>query len=346
MKLANIVYAATLFLSSSTLEVKASHGYWGIDVCCAAGLMQTTPTGMETACYWGTQAIGEPCLGDTGILGCAHGFCNIDTCAGCTTDTDCSSGSTFCVASVGTCATGANSDVCDTHDQCSNGYCALYGVDVAVDTKRCHDGSNGRSCDANDQCSSGYCNTSSNRCHNGDIGDLCGAGSDCQSSICDSATAPSLCASPPPPPSNPCLSVNCGPGGQCISMSPTDVSCRCENTFQEFLNSNGVPYCDCPKETTFNAEKNRCFAPPTIAPTSSPTKSPTAAPTLVPTSSPIEQTVPCADDADATFSLDRFDKEVGCEWLTKNWKKKSIRIERYCGREKIDSMCPATCGLC
>lgn len=152
---------------------------------------------------------------------------------------------------------------------------------------------------------------------------------------------------PPAPERKPCDGVTCGAGQCALSESDSNQpTCICENTFELSIDDNGKPLCKCPDDKLLDEPNNRCLAPPTIAPTSSPTKTPTAAPTLAPTSSPIEQTVSCADDANAIFSLDRVDKEVGCEWLTKNWKMKSIRIERYCGRENVDSKCPATCGLC
>ena len=255
--------------------------------------------------------------------------------------------SIFSIASIGTCTAGANEAPCDTHDQCTSGYCAYYDDDVAVDTKRCHNGSNGSDCDANDQCSSGYCDTSSNGCHPGAIDDSCGANSDCQSGFCDDVT--SLCATPPtPPPSDPCLFVNCGSGGKCISMSPTQVSCKCESTFEELLNSKGKPYCGCPEGTTFNADANRCLAPPTMAPTKEPTVSPTASPTSSPTSSPSESKEDenvCEDDESGTFVLDN-DEVVGCDWLTKNSAKEARRKNKYCYRHEVKTLCPLTCDFC
>lgn len=240
------------------------------------------------------------------------------------------------------CTSGNDIDACTANDQCTNGFCAFYVADVAVDTKRCHDGSNGSDCDANDQCFSGYCDTSSNDCHDGNIDDSCGAGSDCQSGYCDDAT--SLCATPPP--SDPCLFVNCGNGGKCISMGPNDVSCRCENTFQEFLNSNGKPYCDCLEGTSFNADANRCFAPPTMVPTKEPTVSPTASPTSSPSDFPTETKEEediCADDEVGTFVLDN-DEVVGCDWLTKN--NEETRKNNYCYRHEVKTLCPLTCNFC
>ncbi|GFH56511.1 predicted protein [Chaetoceros tenuissimus] len=341
MKL-NILYAATLFLSSSILEVNAGHGYWGISANCASGFTSYTPTGMETACYWGDKAIGEACTSDIGTGGCAHGFCNSGNCAVCTGDFDCAHTSgAVCASGLG-CTSGNDEDACTANDQCTNGFCAFYDDDVAVDTKRCHDGSNGSDCDANDQCVSGYCDTSSNDCHDGNIDDSCGAGSDCQSGYCDDAT--SLCATPLP--SDPCLFVNCGNGGKCISMGPNDVSCRCENTFQEFLNSNGKPYCDCLEGTSFNADANRCFAPPTMAPSKEPTVSPTASPTSSPSDFPTETKEEediCADDEVGTFVLDN-DEVVGCDWLTKN--NEETRKNNYCYRHEVKTLCPLTCNFC
>ena len=128
-------------------------------------------------------------------------------------------------------------------------------------------------------------------------------------------------------------------------MGPTDVSCRCENTFQEFLNSNAKPYCDCKEGTSFNADANRCFAPPTMAPTKEPTVSPTASPTSSPSSSPTETKNTCLDAESETFVLDN-DDVVGCDWLTKNSKKEEIRKNNYCHRHEVKTLCPLTCDFC
>lgn len=144
----------------------------------------------------------------------------------------------------------------------------------------------------------------------------------------------------------PCDGVNCGNhAGKCAlsESDPTQPICICENTFELTFNSKGKPSCTCGSGMVFNANANRCFPPPTQAPTVSPTKTPTAFPTLLPTTK--EEDL-CVDDMISTFPLLKVDKEVGCNWLTKNKKKKRVRMNKYCGLDNVDSICPATCGLC
>ena len=128
-------------------------------------------------------------------------------------------------------------------------------------------------------------------------------------------------------------------------MGPTDVSCRCEDTFEEVLNSNGAPFCDCKEGTSLNADVNRCFAPPTMAPTKEPTVSPTASPTASPTSSPTETQNNCLDAESETFVLDN-DEVEGCDWLTKNSARDEIRKNNYCYRHEVKTLCPFTCDFC
>ena len=143
------------------------------------------------------------------------------------------------------------------------------------------------------------------------------------------------------PERKPCDGVNCGNAGKCVlsESNPTQPTCICENTFELTFNSKGKPSCTCGSDKIFNKDANRCFPPPTQAPTS--------APFLSPTKSPVkEDEDPCIDDMISTFPLLNVDKEKGCRWLTKNKKKKRIRMEKYCGLDYVDSICPKTCGLC
>lgn len=144
----------------------------------------------------------------------------------------------------------------------------------------------------------------------------------------------------------PCDGITCGNAGKCVlsESDPTQPTCICENTFELTFNSKGKPSCTCGSDTIFNANANRCFPPPTQAPTVSPTKTPMTFPTLLPTIKEDED--PCVDDMFSTFPLLKVDKEVGCNWLTKNKKKKRVRMNKYCGLDNVDSICPETCGLC
>ena len=128
-------------------------------------------------------------------------------------------------------------------------------------------------------------------------------------------------------------------------MSSTEASCRCEDTFEEVLNSKGKPYCDCREGTSFNADANRCFAPPTMAPTKEPTVALTASPTASLSSSPTETKNSCEDDASGTFILDN-DQVAGCAWLTKNSAREETRKSKYCYRHEVKTLCPFTCDFC
>ena len=150
------------------------------------------------------------------------------------------------------------------------------------------------------------------------------------------------------PERKPCDGITCGNAGKCAlsESDPTQPTCICENTFELTFNS-GKPSCTCGSDTIFNANANRCFPPPTQAPTAVPSVSPTKTPTAFPTLSPTtKEEDPCVDDMISTFPLLKVDKEVGCNWLTKNKKKKRVRMNKYCGLDNVDSICPATCGLC
>ena len=136
----------------------------------------------------------------------------------------------------------------------------------------------------------------------------------------------------------PCDGVNCGSAGKCAlsESDSTQPTCICENTFELTFNSKGKPSCTCGSDTIFNADINRCLPPSTQAPS---TESPTISPTSLPTKN-------LCVDTNSTFPLLNLDKEKGCNWITKNKKKKYIRIEKYCGLDYVESICPATCGLC
>ena len=152
--------------------------------------------------------------------------------------------------------------------------------------------------------------------------------------------------SPPVDPPSPCEGVTCSKRGKCQVLSHTEAKCKCENTF---INSESGLDCVCPSNYEFNIDANRCFLS-TDAPTKIPTKSPSI---MITSASPepsaakeVEDEDECVDDVNAKFPLLKVEKQVGCIWLTKNKKKKSIRVERYCGLSYVDSICPKTCGVC
>ena len=146
----------------------------------------------------------------------------------------------------------------------------------------------------------------------------------------------------PPEEPNPCKNVNCSNRGKCHVLSFTEAKCQCENTF---IQSDSKLDCICPSNHEFNANVNRCF-PITEVPSKSPNLSPTSSPTLSPTSTSTTKKDVCEDDETATFELIKIDKDVPCSWITKNWKKRSIRKMKYCGLDDVKAKCPESCGLC
>lgn len=54
----------------------------------------------------------------------------------------------------------------------------------------------------------------------------------------------------------------------------------------------------------------------------------------------------CSNDSDFNFPLDNLEKDQNCAWITKNYKKKTARINRYCAKADIADACPASCGKC
>lgn len=146
----------------------------------------------------------------------------------------------------------------------------------------------------------------------------------------------------PPEEPNPCKNVHCSYRGKCQVLSLTEAECKCENTF---IPSENKLDCICPSNHEFNADVNRCF-PITEAPSKSPTISPTKTSSTSPSHIATIQEDVCEDDETATFQLIKIDKDVPCAWITKNWKKRAIREEKYCGLDEVKAICPATCGLC
>ena len=151
--------------------------------------------------------------------------------------------------------------------------------------------------------------------------------------------------SPTGPP--PCKDVSCNNAGKCALSpdDPTKPTCMCENTFELTFDRRGKPSCTCNAESVFHADVNRCF-PITSAPSSAPTLVPslTQVPSLSPSQTPsIEK---CVDNELATFTLINLEKSVGCSWILQNKKRASVRKERYCGLERVTSICPESCGLC
>ncbi|GFH56089.1 predicted protein [Chaetoceros tenuissimus] len=84
----------------------------------------------------------------------------------------------------------------------------------------------------------------------------------------------------------------------------------------------------------------------TSAPSSTPTLAPSS--TQAPSSSPSQtpSIKSCVDDELATFTLINLEKSVGCVWILQNKKRADVRKERYCGLDRVNSICPPSCGLC
>lgn len=141
---------------------------------------------------------------------------------------------------------------------------------------------------------------------------------------------------------NPCEGLTCSRAGKCEVLSLTKAECKCENTF---IQSDNKMDCICPNDTVFQADVNRCFPimeSPSESPTFSATVNSSASPSQEPT---VEKKDPCVDDMSGTFTLD-IGNTVGCDWILKNKKRSSIRKEKYCSREEVGNMCPASCGAC
>lgn len=84
------------------------------------------------------------------------------------------------------------------------------------------------------------------------------------------------------------------------------------------------------------------FPAPTESPTKPPTKAPVKAPSRPPTGAP---TGPCADSTEYQF-VNGNGVSVGCSWMTKNYKQKDQRINRWCPETNVGFACPLTCGSC
>ncbi|GFH52593.1 predicted protein [Chaetoceros tenuissimus] len=148
---------------------------------------------------------------------------------------------------------------------------------------------------------------------------------------------------PPPEEPNPCKNVNCGNRGKCQVLSFTEAECQCENTF---IQSGNKLDCICDSNHEFNANANRCF-PITKAPSKSPTFSPSLTSSASPSQVATTKEDLCEDDENATFELINFENEFRhCSWITKNWKKRAIRKEKYCVLDAVKAKCPESCGIC
>lgn len=315
---------------------------------------------------------GGDCSGEPG--GCVNSVCTNGIClaptgtlsygATCTNSGECAAGlhchgsNSKCMADHGTLTYDASCTIgveCASGD-CSNQKCAAYPTGSLTYDASC---SLDAECESGD-CESGKCTCASSAdCAENCMmcpgqanvcviiqanGGQCCADTDCTSGYCGGdgtcATKPVL---------DPCLSVNCGSGGKCYAISTTEASCICEDTWELTMDSRQKPTCTCPATTTLNVEKNRCFAPPTMAPTKAPTITPTASPrtsspTLVPTQT-LKEEETCDDDDSGTFILDN-QSVVGCDWLTKNSVKEEERKSKYCNRHEVKTLCPLSCDFC
>lgn len=337
-------YAATLFLSSTVLDVKSHVIPYGADC-----------TGEPGACVAPTVCTGGICMQPAGSLGYM---------ATCTASSECQSGlhchgsNSMCMADHGTLTYDAT---CTLDVECASGDCVSNKCAAYPAGSLTYDAS----CSIDSECESGDCEAGKCTCASsadcaencrmcpGEAnvcvliqanGGQCCADTDCTSGYCG---GDGLCANRPV--LNPCLSVNCGSGGKCFAISTTEASCRCEDTWALTMDSRQKPTCTCPTMTTLDVETNRCLAPPTMAPTKAPTKTPTASPrtsspTIVPTQT-LKEEENCFDDESGTFILDN-QSVVGCDWLTKNSIKEDERKSSYCNRHEVKTLCPLSCDFC
>ncbi|GFH53839.1 hypothetical protein CTEN210_10315 [Chaetoceros tenuissimus] len=215
---------------------------------------------------------------------------------------------------------------------CSSGFCS--GVD-----NTCTSGDIGASSSSGNDCSSGFCSSIDNTCTTGDNDSSCASASDCSSGYCSPTS--STCTTRPI--LDPCHGITCSNHGKCKGNG----LCHCEDTF---IQTNDGKDCACPNRSFLIASVNRCYAPtssPTPSPTSSPvTASPTSSPTSIVTNAPTPDTPldnPC-EDGSGTFTVNN--KEVGCDWLSKNKKREQKRKDTYCALNEVKLMCPSTCDVC
>lgn len=282
--------------------------------------------------YLADVALFDRALSDaevTSIYNAAEGLLADGVGAPCTSASDCSSN--FCVSNV--CTDGALGSACASGSDCSSNYC---GSNI------CTDGALGAACSSGSDCSSTFCVSGS--CNDGAVGSPCASGSDCSTGYCSPTS--STCAAVPI--LDPCHGITCSNHGKCKGNGV----CHCENTF---ILTNDSKDCACPEGSFLNTSANRCYAPtasPTLSPTSLPvTTSPTSLITSAPTGSPTSFETPvCEDDSSYKFELKRVEKEVRCNWISKNKKRKDKRRARYCN-EDFDNgalviACKKSCNLC
>lgn len=99
-----------------------------------------------------------------------------------------------------------------------------------------------------------------------------------------------------------------------------------------------------PIQTPTSRPSSMLSTSPTKLPTISPSKGPTKIPSKAPTNAP---TRPCADSSTYEWTNDfKGGKTVDCAWLTKNYKQKRQRIEKWCEEANVSFACPITCETC
>lgn len=306
------------------------------DSCLAASSSSPCPSGSTCDSVSSTCKVanGGTCSVDSD---CVSGMCGVSNqCvegtigSSCTVGGDCSS--TFCVSNQ--CTDGAVGTACDSVNDCNTSLICLSTAKV------CSDGANTSPCDSGSDCSSGFCSSVDNTCTTGDNGTTCASGIDCSSGYCSPTS--NICATRPI--LDPCHGIACSNHGKCKGNGV----CYCEDTF---IQTSDGKDCACPDGSFLNASVNRCYAPtssPTVSPTSSPvTASPTSSPTSVVTSAPTPEAsldTPC-EDGSGTFTVND-NKEVGCDWLSKNKKREQKRKDTYCALNEVKLMCPNTCNGC
>ncbi|GFH53843.1 hypothetical protein CTEN210_10319 [Chaetoceros tenuissimus] len=313
----------------------------GSPLICTDGAIGST-CGSGTDCssgFCGINQCTDGAIGSTCGSGsdCSSTFCGSNQCTDgaigseCDSVNDCAA-SLICLSSNKVCTDGADTSPCDSGSDCTSGFCS--GVD-----NTCTNGDIGDSCTSGSDCVSGFCSSVDNTCISGDNDTPCGSASDCDSGYCSPTS--STCANRPI--LDPCHGITCSNHGKCKGNG----LCHCEDTF---IQTNDGKDCTCPNGSFLNESVNRCYAPtssPTPSPTSSPvTASPTSSPTSVVTNAPTPEVsfdTPC-EDGSGTFTVNN--KEVGCDWLSKNKKREQKRKDVYCALNEVKLMCPSTCDVC
>ncbi len=85
---------------------------------------------------------------------------------------------------------------------------------------------------------------------------------------------------------------------------------------------------------------------PSDSPSQVPSSSPTNIPTLLPSNAPSSSPTAECHDFPGTFTLDFSGDQKECNYLLANPTKAELRKDKYCGRDNLISLCPASCSYC